>query len=176
MSDIRFDENNVYVINAVPTRVFLKVFIIILNFSLQAGSIYFATLLQEDGPIPLAFLLPIFYFFTLGKLLMWNSFGKELMIISTSHISYQHDYGIWKTKLVSNSYQMMQFVATSEDTMKEKVRLHFVKYNDAKLTETVYESAISLTIDEYVKINDTLNNYKLDENNKDRGFPIFIPN
>lgn len=178
MATITFDSLNIYVANSVPTNRYLKVFLFILNTCVFVGICYFVILLQQDEPNILPFLLPIFYFFSLGKYLLWNIFGEETYIISTSHISYQHSYGFWKTKLKTSNYKHLFVDDEDSNDPKEEDQVHltFVKFNEEKLQQEVFRTALTISYAEALRITAQLNELNIEDFGQEVNFPRIFSN
>jgi len=175
MSIITYDALNIYVSTKVPTHPFAKGILWIITICMVVASFWLAIALQEDKPNPLPFLLPVFYMLTLGRFSIWNIMGEEMMVISTTHISHQHNYGFWKTKLKTHSYTVIE--PYSGENSETQLKLAFIKYDsDTKLPTTVFENALKIDLKDYQKIIECLEDYKIDDLSREKGFPIFIPN
>jgi hypothetical protein len=174
-TEINFDDLNIYVRSKIPTHHFLKIFLFIFNLSAITGLFWFVYALQDDKPNILPLLLPIIYSVTMGKYLLWNTFGEEYYIVSTTHISYQHYYGFWQTKLRTSKYD---FISTKNIKSKsdEKVTLVFVQYSPEKLQEVIFSSALSISLSDSNRIFNTLNEIKIDEFGQDVSFPKIFSN
>lgn len=174
-TEINFDELNIYVRSKISTNLFLKIFLFIFNLSAVVGLFWFVCTLQDDKPNILAFLLPIIYAVTMGKYLLWNTFGEEYYIISTTHISYQHNYGFWQTKLKTSKYD---FISTEniKSEIDEKLTLIFVKYTPEKLQQVIFSTALSISLSDSNRILSTLNEIKIDEFGQDVNFPKIFSN
>ena len=175
MTKIDFDKLNIYVTTKIPTNRFLKIFLLIFNLCAIICLFWFVHTLQDDKPNILPFLLPIIYSVTMGKYLLWNTFGEEYYIVNTTHISYQHNYGFWQTKLKTSKYD---FISTKNIKSKsdEKVTLVFVQYSPEKLQEVIFSSALSISLSDSNRIFNTLNEIKIDEFGQDLSFPKIFSN
>lgn len=163
---------NIYVRTKVPTNRYLKVFLVIFNLSAIIGLFYFVFLLQEDKPNPLPLLLPIAYGFTIGKYFLWNTFGEEFYIISTTHITYQHYYGFWKTKQKTLKYD---FIST-DSINQDELTLIFISYNNEKLQEEIFRTSLPISAVDSERIFNTLNQIKIDEFGDEVNFPKIFAN
>ena len=174
-TEINFDDLNIYVRSKIPTHRLLKILLFILNLSIILGLLWFVYTLQEDKPNILAFFLPIIYAFTMGKYLLWNAFGEEYYIISTTHISYQHNYGFWQTKLKTSKYD---FISTENIKLEtdEKITLVFVQYNTEKLQEVIFSTALSISFSDSNRIFNALNEIRINEFGHDVNFPQIFSN
>jgi len=171
-AEITFDHLNIYVKTKIPTNKYLKIFLLIFNLSAIIGLFYFVFLLQEYKPNPLPFLLPIAYGLTIGKYFLWNTFGEEFFIISTTHITYQHYYGFWKTKQKTLKYD---FISTKNISQNELV-LIFISYNAEKLQEEIFRTSLPISALDSERIFNTLNQIKIDEFGHEINFPKIFSN
>ncbi|MGM9478565.1 hypothetical protein ACS5PU_19235 [Pedobacter sp. GSP4] len=172
-TDINFDDLNIYVRTIIPTNRYLKIFLFFFNISAIIGGFWFAFSLQDEKPNIFPFLLPIAYFFALGKYLLWNTFGEEFYVISTTHISYQHNYGFWKTKFKTFKYYSISQVQGKE---KDGITLFFQDYNEQKLPIEVFSNTIEISILDSQKIFNRLNEIKIDEFSEEINFPKIFAN
>lgn len=179
MTTIDFDFLNVYVKSKIPTNFYLKIVLIIFNFSAFIGLLWAATsfAVQDDKPSPVLFLLPIVYFFAIGKYFLWNSFGEEIYVISSTHISFQHNYGFWKTNLKTSKYNFVS-IDNSDKEIKDDDLLHliFVKYTPEKLQEHIFTTNISIKYSDWQRIFNRLNEMKIDEFGEEINFPKIYAN
>lgn len=171
-TEITFDHLNIYVRTKIPTNRYLKVFLVIFNLSAVIGLFYFVFLLQEDKPNPLPLLLPIAYGFTIGKYFLWNTFGEEFYIISTTHITYQHYYGFWQTKQKTLKYD---FIST-DSINQDELTLIFISYNNEKLQEEIFRASLPISAVDSERIFNTLNQIKIDEFGDEVNFPKIFAN
>ena len=177
MAEISFDSLNIYVKNKVPTDRYVKAFLILLNLAAIMGLFYFAIALQEDGPNPVLFLIPVLYVLSLGRYIAWNIFGEELLIISTSHLSYQHVYGLRTTKLKSLSYDLVAPDQSGPNIKTaDHINLKFIAIDEQKLSQEVFVTTIALTVTESERILKGLNEMKIEEWGNKVNFPTIFPN
>ncbi|WP_162238730.1 hypothetical protein [Pedobacter sp. Leaf194] len=171
-TEITFDHLNIYVRTKIPTNRYLKVFLVIVNLSAAIGLFYFVFFLQKDKPNPLPLLLPIAYGCTIGKYFLWNTFGEEFYIISTTHITYQHHYGIWKTTQKTLKYD---FIST-DSTNQNELTLIFINYNNEKLQEEIFRTSLPISAVDSERIFNRLNQIKIDEFGDEVNFPKIFAN
>ncbi len=172
-TEINFDDLNIYVRTKIPTNYYLKTFLFLFNISAIIGLFWFAISLQEEKPNIFPFLLPIGYFFTLGRYLLWNTFGEEFYIISTTHISYQHSYGFWNTKLKTAKYYGISQIQGKENN---SVGLIFQDYTAEKLPIEVFSTALEISLLDSERIFNRLNEIKIDEFGEEINFPKIFAN
>lgn len=167
-AQIDFDELNVYINTKIPTSTFLKIVLSIFNYGAFFGLFYFAAILQVDKPNIFPFILIIGYFFTMGKYLFWNIYGEENYIISSTHISYKHNYGFWKTKLKTFEYDKVELL---EEEPSKSFQLNFTKFNKQKLPVNVFYTTIPLNVVDGYEIWLLIENLKIQDLNMENKFP-----
>jgi hypothetical protein len=178
MATISFDPLNVYVLSKIPTNNYLKIFIFILNIGAFVGICYFIFQLQEDKPNILPFILPVLYAMSIGKYLLWNTFGEESYIISTSHISFQHCYGFWTTNLKTTPYKFLIIDEEGKADIHpdDMVHLIFLKFTAEKLQEEAFKTTLTIKYAEALKILAQLNELNIDELGEAVNFPKIFSN
>ena len=179
MTTIDFDFLNIYVKSKIPTHLFLKIVLTIFNFSAFFGLLWLAGSVagQKDNPTPALFLLPLMYFFIIGKYLLWNTFGEESYIISSTHISFRYSYGLWKTNLITSTYSFGGIVNPDvENNIDDLVQLIFVRYTPEKLQEHIFKTNIAIKYADWLKILNRLNEIRIDEFSEEASFPKIYAN
>jgi hypothetical protein len=86
-----------------------------------------------------------------GWLCLWNLFGKELLIINSKSLSYQHTYGFYVTPLETKRiYRAMNIslVPALEKQGKLLYHLVFESFNHNDLPEELYRTALPISSDE----------------------------
>jgi len=172
-TNINFDDLNIFIRSKIPTNYYLKIFLFVFNAFAIIGLFWFAISLQDEKPNVFPFLLPIAYFFALGRYLLWNTFGEEFYVISTTHISYQHNYGFWKTKFKTSKYYSIN---QEQGKTNESIRLIFIDYTEEKLPVEVFSTAIEISILDSERIFNRLNEIKIDEFGEEINFPKIFAN
>lgn len=82
----------------------------------------------------------------LMKYTLWNIFGKERLIINTKSISFQHDYGFFKTDYVTREIHRMLDIRLSEtDSKSDRRYLHFLSCNENDIPLEIYSAALTVT-------------------------------
>jgi len=177
MANITFDPLNIYIDSKIPTGRYLKIFLLIFNCCAFFGTLYFVFALQDEQFNIFPFSIPLIYGLTLGKYLLWNTFGEENYIVSTSHLSFQHSYGFWKTPLKTSAYNFIALANEPTDLLlNDEVQLVFIKFTEEKLQEEVFTTAISISYEEFQKIMGRLNEIAIDEFGEEINFPKIFPN
>jgi len=171
--EINSDGMNIYLTLFVKSHPIGKILLSIFILALIILLIYISsTLSLKDEPESVlgVFIFGIFIFFIPFHYLLWNLYGKEYLIINTKSLSYNRDYGIYKTNLKTKYHKRLglgfELIRTFENV--EYGNLIFNTYNkESDLPELVYSTSINL---ELKKINEIENeieklyNVGIDEN------------
>ncbi len=179
MTTIDFDFLNVYVKSKIPTHIFLRIVLTIFNFFAFFGLLWLAGSVagQKEDPTPAFFLLPIIYFFIIGKYLLWNTFGEEFYIISSTHISFRHSYGLFKTNLKTSTYDFGGIDHPNEEYKEnDLVHLVFIKYTPEKLEEQIFRTNIAIKYSDWVRFSNRLKEMRMDEYSEETNFPKIYAN
>lgn len=101
----------------------------------------------DNGFIFIIVLFGILLLYFLGKRFLWNTFGKETVVINTKSISYQYDYGILRTTLTTIPYKELKVLYEKVKDIGdvEYGNLHFIDYDEVNLPNTVYETTVLLS-------------------------------
>lgn len=148
--EINNDGINVYVtffVNSHPAgKILISIFVLILIGLL----IYLPTTITNeelrDFIFPflvfgiLVFVFPVRY-------LLWNLFGKENIIINTKSLSYNKDFGLYKTNLKTLKHNRLatgfEWIRTFENI--EYGNIVFEKFNEENdLPESLYTTSVAL--------------------------------
>lgn len=174
---ITADIFNVYIRSSVPTKLFVKLLFSLINLSILTALFCLAISVQDEKPAPWAFLFPIVYFFTFGKYLIWNVFGIENIILNPNHVSYQHSYGLWKSKLKTLKYDFIEARPIDETLTEGEVKLVFGAYQkETKLPEIIFQTAIPISFNNYISVFNLLGEIQVDEFSSEKGFPKIFNN
>ncbi|GAA4466843.1 hypothetical protein GCM10023093_21600 [Nemorincola caseinilytica] len=92
--------------------------------------------------------LPLFYAITLGRLTLWNLFGREFVIINTKSLSYRRNYGFFTTQLKVLPFKDLHY------TIKERGQrsgvdsgtLQFAHHNEQGLSVNLFTTSVVLPI------------------------------
>lgn len=176
-TDITFDSLNIYILSKVPTNTFLKVMLFIFNCGAIIGLFWLAISVQGNKPNFFPFLIPIGYFLTMGRYLFWNIFGEEIYIISTTHISHQHNYGFWRSKFKTSNYNEISINNNEIKIMPdEPIKLTFRKYNEEKLPLEIFKTSLPIKYSDSERIFNRLNEIKINEFGEEINFPKIFSN
>jgi hypothetical protein len=99
------------------------------------------------GLLAMAALWLIFF----GWITLWNFFGKELVIINTKSLSYQHTYGFYITPLETkkiNRAMNISLLPAGETKGTPHYNLVFESFNENDLPEELYRTALPISEDE----------------------------
>ncbi|MET3112465.1 hypothetical protein AAKU52_000176 [Pedobacter sp. CG_S7] len=83
-----------------------------------------------------------------GWLTLWNFFGREMITINTSSLSYQQYYGFYKTELEKkpvNRALNISLIPTLERQEKKYFQLIFETYNEFNLPEEIYRTSLPIS-------------------------------
>jgi len=86
-----------------------------------------------------------------GWFTLWNMFGKEMVIINTKSLSFQHTYGFYVTPLEThriNRALNISLVPALQQEGKPRYNLVFESFNDNDLPEELYRTALSVSDEE----------------------------
>jgi hypothetical protein len=105
--------------------------------------------------IPGLLLVSALFLFFLGKYSLWNFYGKENLIINTKTVSYQHDYGFFKT-----AYTVVPFnktiklqVAPAKPIESKELLVKIWSYNDNDLPVEVYTTSLTISEEDVIRLN-----------------------
>jgi hypothetical protein len=180
--EIRSEGVNVYAELGVKASAVGKVIVIVmLVFVIVAISLLLSTVKEEDiGSV----LIPVFLIGSLliafpVRFLIWNMFGKEILIITTKSISYQYDYGILKTNLKTISYDKL---GTGFDKFKShegimKGYLIFYNYNkETNIPEPIHETTVLVECEKIELLDAAIDKIFVNEFHDKNGFIFTSPN
>lgn len=177
MSIITADDFNIYLKSSVPTKPLVKLLFTLFNLGILSALFWLAISMQQEKPTPLIFLLPIGYLLSFGKYLSWNIFGIEHVIISSTHVSYQHNYGLWKSKFKTERYHFLEASPIDETVAKGDVKLLFGSYQEkTKLPEILFQTSIPIKFEDYLFLLNRMDEIQLDEFSATNGFPRIYNN
>lgn len=115
---------------------------------------------EDMGSIIVPFLAVAFFGVGIPmKYLLWNLFGRETLVVSTKAISYQHDYGLFKTNLKTETFDKLglNFEKVNDNDGVEKGKLVLVKYSaENHLPEHLYSTTVLLTVGQITQIEESI--------------------
>lgn len=173
--DIKNDGINIYATLKVKANRTGKIalFAVIVVFS-SVFILIGSSVKTEDGksllfPFVLIFLLvsiiPIGYF-------IWNLFGSESLIVNSKTISYQYNYGIFKTNLKSINYEVLgvSFARIRTENETELGKIIFYNYREKdNLPEFVHQTSVLLSKEDLKRLENEISGLFRQEK------PGFIP-
>lgn len=140
---IDFDGTNVHLsIEAETSKIarIVMIFLDLLGFALMIIGLYEWLLVL--------LILGILWLVFMGWLTLWNFFGKELITINTKLLTYQHQYGFYKTDVETRKISKalnISLIPAIERQGENYYNLIFESYNDLNLPEEIYRSAFPIS-------------------------------
>ncbi|MGJ5643412.1 hypothetical protein [Formosa sp. S-31] len=150
--EINSDGINIYLTLFVKSHPIAKTLLSIIVLTLIVFLIYIASTLSiKDEPKSVfgIIIFGIFIFFIPFRYLLWNLFGKENLIINTKSLSYNRDFGIYKTNLKTEYHERLSLGFEHTRTFEniEYGNLIFNTYNEkSDLPELLYSTSINLDL------------------------------
>ena len=83
-----------------------------------------------------------------GTLTLWNFFGKETITITKNTLTYQHDYGFYKTTIERKPIIRalnISLIPVPEKSGEPHYQLIFESYNAQQLPEEIYRSSLPIS-------------------------------
>jgi len=105
--------------------------------------------------IPGLALVSLLFLFFLTKYTLWNIYGRENVIINTKNVTYQHDYGFFKTDytILPINKGLSLKVAPAKPTENKELLIKMTSYNDNDLPVEIYTMALSVPEDDVIRLN-----------------------
>ncbi|WP_028890224.1 hypothetical protein [Tenacibaculum ovolyticum] len=180
--DISSDGINVYLSLEIKTSRTLKVLlVIVLLFVVVLLGFLFSALDIKEVPkliLPMI-IIPVLIFYFLIRYVLWNLFGKEVVIVNRKSISSGLDYGLYKTNLKTILIDRLGF---GEEFVREfeLVRygnINFYNYNKlTNLPELIHSTSVELTLEEIINVHDKVSEIFMDDFNEENKFLSFSEN
>lgn len=180
--NIRSDGINVYAELRVKANLIGKVILsLLVTFLFVFFSFIFLNLNPEElGPAILGILVVAIFFIGIPtKFLIWNLFGKEYLIVNTKSISYQYDYGIFRTKLKTINYHRLGTGFEKHKINKEITKGYLIFYNynaENDLPEVVHQTTVLVEDDKIKLLDNEINRVFENEFNNQNGFIPYSAN
>ncbi|MES2064319.1 MAG: hypothetical protein V4456_20550 [Bacteroidota bacterium] len=107
--------------------------------------------------IPALALVSTMFLFFLTKYTLWNLYGRENVIINTKTVSYQHDYGFFRTGYTTVPFKkgLSLKVGPAKPAENKELLLLISSYNDNDLPVDIYTTTLSMPEDDVIRL-DTL--------------------
>lgn len=157
-TDINNDGVNLYVtLNVQSAAVGKVVLLVLVLFLLSVSILLISTNGEEENP-QLSFAGLLFLVLTIAfpmRYLLWNSFGKEIFIVTAKTISYCYDYGIIRTNLKTIHYDCLatDFEVMRKDKQKEFGKITFTNYRaEDHLPQFMHQTSVFIDIRDYEAI------------------------
>jgi hypothetical protein len=152
-AEITSDGTSVYLNSAIiPDRI-VKITLLLANlftFTIYGAIIYatWGTGLPRFSLFAIYAVLPVLYAISLGKLSLWNLFGREHIVISTKNIAYSRDYGLFSTGLKILPFKKLQYSITETRNASGDIlgTIQFARHNDAGIRVNFFSSGIKIPI------------------------------
>lgn len=151
--EITNDGACVYLNSAVKPGIIAKVTLVLLNlFSLLLFVVIAYATWNTNTPRVFLFaicvLLPVVYVVSIGRLTLWNLFGKEYVIINTKSLSFKRSYGVLAGKLKVLPYKGLHY------TIKETEKhfdiaygiINFAQHNSLGHSVNLFTTSITLPL------------------------------
>jgi len=94
-----------------------------------------------------------------GWLTLWYGFGKEKLIITSGSISYQYQYGFYRTKIASETIRRalnISLAPSRERNGLEYFNVIFETFNQQNVPEEIYRTALSINRAEFAVLKRSL--------------------
>jgi len=121
------------------------------------------SIFENIGGLILASLLLVLFF---GHYTLWNLLGRENLIINTKTISYQHDFGLYKSAYTTKKInKLLEILIVNKLPEKEQndLQLRFFSYNDADIRVELYTTVFHISSTDAEKLNKMVNNLFIDK-------------
>ena len=128
--------------------------------------------------IPTMVICFLLFFLLLAKYSLWNFWGLEHLIINTRSISYQHNYGLFKTKYVTKKLQSRLILShSSYKAFPGFVLCSFGSYKQADNTPfEIYNMIFPITEADVKYLNTLIEKLFIDDMSKRYDLPQIILN
>lgn len=107
------------------------------------------------------------------RYLLWNSFGKETLIVNTKTISFCYDYGIFKTNLKTIHFDRLgtgfQLIREENDIEFGKLIFYNYRFKD-NLPEVIHQTSVMLDTIDINEIDQEISNLFVNEFDERNGF------
>lgn len=111
------------------------------------------------------------------KYSLWNLMGKENLIISTKTITYQNDYGFFKTQYLSkelNTFLDLQSEPAMEEKGMPQYKLQFISCDERGIPVVIYTTNLPVTEQDRETLRSHINHLFIDKESDQP--PIFVAN
>ena len=160
-AEITNDGASVYLDSAVRPNKMVRIALFIANLLACAiyGLILYAIWGEEVPRLSLFLvyaLLPLLYVGTLGRLTLWNLFGREYVIINTKTIAYRRNYGFFTTALKVLTFKDLHYtiLGRGKDSGIDSGTLQFAHHNEQGLSVRLFTTSVTLPIKRLKEVTD----------------------
>jgi hypothetical protein len=109
----------------------------------------------------------------LTRFTLWSFFGKENLIINTKSVSYQNDYGFFKTpyttKLIKNK---LVVVNHKTDEPEGYVNCGFITYDATDLPVDIYDMVFPISAEDSIYMQGLIEHLYLNKLSDNYDFPV----
>ena len=156
----------VYVLTEVNKSVASKLLILVADALILSVLIFSIT-----EWIPGLFICTLIFLAFLAWCTLWAFWGKENLIINTKSLSYQHDYGFFKTKFTIKPIHA-RLIVISRKTEDGDMHCSFVSYQESNdLPLEIYSMTLPISEKECERINTLIGELYVDKLSDDYEFP-----
>lgn len=161
IAEIKNDGACVYLDSSIKPDRNAKITLLLINvfFFTIFGIIVYASWAEKMSLFTLFavyLLLPAIYGISLGRLTLWNLFGREYVIINTKSVSFRRYYGIFTSKLKVLPYKGLHYAIT--ETVKYAGipygTINFAHHNQQGHSINLFTTSITLPIKQLNKLVD----------------------
>lgn len=152
-AEIKNDGACVYLDSTIRPDAIAKVTLVTLNlfFFLIFGVILYATWGAEMSRLSLLavyVVLPIIYAVSVGRLTLWNLFGREYIIINTKSLSFKRKYGIFSGNLKVLPFSGLHYTIKETDKYSgiPYGTINFAQHNQLGHSINLFTTSITLPI------------------------------
>jgi hypothetical protein len=144
------DEVCVYISIAASNPLYGKVALILADGIILSGLIVAIVIW-----IPALALISGVFLFILIKYTLWSLYGRENIIINTKTVSYQHEYGFFRTRYTTVPFNkgITLKVAPAKPIEDKELLVLISSYTDNDLPIDIYTTALSMPEDDVIRLN-----------------------
>jgi len=175
-TEITTDGINLYINSSVQSKLIGRVILLALLIIFISGIIFGLSMLDADEVgkgVIIPFIMVIAMLYWGIKFLLWNTYGKELIIINSKSLSYKRSYGIIESNLTTLKFERLsyQFDPTTLLNDTQYGDLSFYKYREEdNLAEVLYEASVEISSETFDDIEEMYNQILFSEMNENLSF------
>ena len=180
-TEIHTDGICVYINSAVGAKLMPKLILLFLNIVVFT-LLFWALSNVEDKEIGKAIIGTITFmvilFYTLIKYTLWNFWGQEFIIVNDKTISYQFDYGFYRTNLKTFHFNRLgtgyEYVRDFDNEPEGKFL--FFDYDKDKIPHLIFNSTILMNEESISRIDEKIVEVFVNELNLEYNFIPYSQN